>query len=449
MRSFQLILVVLLLAVTGIAPVLGVTTYLDSMPRMSAAIYGVNEFVAGDDVTMNVVVQNSGLSTMKTAWIITPVPTRPDLSQDYVPGQGSGTVERDDLSTTAKMVSVGLAPAGAPIIVRSDPRTVGDIPSQGRVVVPLLVKILADAPEGEYTANLTLRFTYLASSDQPASDILQSNYQTVSQTLPLTIKIKPQVKIGVISAVPESLNIGSEGYIDLVLQNIGSENGKKATVKILRNGASPIIPTDSNVYIGDFPVSENVSCRYKVSVSAEAEKQTYPVDVVVSYENRYGDMITSSPETVGIPVGGKIGFSVASGAAQLSPGSNGMIDVVYRNTGDATAHNAQVRMSAVDPFTSSDDTAFLGDVKPGETATARFQLSVNPAATNREYTLDTQVRYRDSFDNSQVSDTFKVPVAVVPGPAGAGIAQILPVVLIIAVIAAGAGYYLLGMRKKK
>ncbi len=53
----------------------------------------------------------------------------------------------------------------------------------------------------------------------------------VNETLPITIKIKPQVKIEVLEAVPENLNVGSEGYLNLKIKNTGFEDGKKASVK--------------------------------------------------------------------------------------------------------------------------------------------------------------------------------------------------------------------------
>jgi hypothetical protein len=257
------------------------------------------------------------------------------------------------------------------------------------------------------------------------------------------------VKIEVIEAVPESLNVGTGGYLDLKIRNIGSDDGKKATVKIIRNGASPIIPTDSSVFIGDFPENGTVSARYKVSVSADAGAQTYPVDIAVTYENNEGDIVTSSTETVGVAVGGKISFVVVSNPAQVYPGSDNVVSVTYKNTGSATAYHATARLTAVAPFTSSDDSAYLGDLKPGDTVAASYQLTSADTAEEKNYTLDTQVRYRDALDNSQVSDTFRVPVNVIQKPASSGLVTVLPALIFIALIAAGAGYYLLVIRKKK
>ncbi len=429
MEYRRFILIILILFFGCSIPVLAVDTYLGSAPQMSAVISGVNEFTAGQDVTINVIVQNSGVNDLKFL-------TR-------------GTIERDDLPTTAKMVTISLSPGSAPVIIKSDPQNIGDITTQELVTVPILAKVLSNASQGEYQIPLTIKYTYLESANNDAGEFLQNNYRTVSETFPLTVMIKPQVKIDVIKAIPENLNVGSGGYLNLTIQNTGFEDGKKATVKILRSGQSPIIPTDSSVFVGDFPRNGIVTCRFKVAVSGDAAQQTYPVDVAVTYENREGDIVTSATDTVGIPVGGKLTFSATSAPAHLTPGSDNVITVEYRNNGDTTAYHAQARISAVDPFTSSDDTAYIGDLKPGESATARYQLYVSEEAEIKTYMLDAEIRYRDALDNSQVSDTFKVPVSVEPMPASGGLVSMLPVILVIVIIGIGAGYYLLVMRKKK
>ena len=429
MKSFKMIIVFLVLGLCCTLPVMGVTTYLGGSPRMSAAIAGTNEFTPGQDTTISVTLQNSGVNNLEFVKI--------------------GTIERDDIPTTAKLVTVGLSAGDAPVVVKNDPQALGDIKSRGVVSISFHTKILSAATEGEYQLPLTISYTYLASSDQASSDVLQYNYKQVSETIPITIKIKPQVRIEVLESVPENLYVGAEGYLNLKIKNGGIEDGKKAVVKLIRNDASPIIPTDNSVFIGDFPRNGTVTSRYKVAISSDAEKQTYPVDVVVIYENRDGDVVTSATETIGIPVGGKISFIITSGTVQVMQGSQSLIQVDYQNSGTTIAYHSQARLLAVEPFKSSDDTAYLGDLKPGEKATARYQVSVDDAAVAREYSLDTEVRYRDALDNSQVSDAFNVPVQVQAKPASGGLMQILAAMGFIVLIGIGAGYYVLVMRKKK
>jgi hypothetical protein len=433
-------------------PVMGVTTYLSEGPEISAAITGTNEFSPGQDAVISVIVLNRGLNTMKTSWAGGSDPaaavTRPDLSKEYYAWQGSGTISRDDVPTTAKLVTIGLLPGDAPVVVKTGPQNIGDLPSQKTATVKIATKITSDATEGEYTLPLAVQYTYLATSTEEQADILQSDYQRVNVTVPLTIKIKPSVKIEVLEAVAENLSVGTGGFLNLKIKNAGSEDGKKATVRLIRNGNSPMIPTDSNVYIGDFPRDATVTCRYKVAISSEADNQTYPVNVFVSYENRDGDMVMSVPDTIGVPVLGKLTFAVISDTISVTPGSENVITVRYQNTGTQTAYHAQARLSAVDPFTSSDNSAYLGDLRPGDTATASYRISTENEAEAQDYALDTEVRYRDTLDNSQISDTFKVDVRVSPSSHPTGIVAFLPVV-IVAILATCAGYYLLVVRKKK
>jgi hypothetical protein len=427
MKYCGALIVFLVLLLWCCMPVSGVTTYLGGSPHMSAALAGTNEFTSGQDAIIRVTVQNSGVEGMQFVL--------------------KGSIAEDDLPTTAKGVTVGLSAGGAPVIVKSDPQVVGDMKSQDLTTVAITTKITADATAGEYQLPLTIRYTYLASSEQAGTDNIQFNYQQKIETFPITIKIKPQVKIEVLDVVPENLNVGSEGYLSLKIKNTGLEDGKKASVKLIRNGASPLIPTDNSVFIGDFPSDGTVTCRYRISVSSDAEQQIYPVDVVVAYENRDGDVVSSAAETLGVPVGGKITFT--SEAVQVVQGSQGVIQVIYTNSGTTTAYKAQARLSAVKPFASSDDTAYLGDLKPGETGVARYQFSVDGIAAVKEYSLDTEVRYRDVLDNSQISDTFNVPVKVLEKPASNGLMPVLATVGVIALIGCGAGYYLLVMRRKK
>jgi hypothetical protein len=325
----------------------------------------------------------------------------------------------------------------------------GDVLGSGSVRAVFTTKINADAPAGSYVLPLSLNYTYLYQAEQYGFDTIQYTYKQVNEDIGIPIKIKSDISIDVLSAAPEHLNVGTEGYLNLKIKNTGSDNGTKAVVKILRNGNSPIVPTDSSVYIGDFPSGSTVDCRYKVSVSGDAERQTYPVDVEVVYKNNDGDFVTTKSETIGIPVGGKVDFEVVSAPAEMNPGSKKVINVEYRNTGDTTIYSAQGRISAVDPFTSNDDTAYIGDLAPGASVVASYEVSVDRSATLKEYGLDSEIRYRDALDNTYISDTMKVKVDVKPP---SGLASVLSNPIYLSIIVAGIiglAYLVWRYRKKR
>ena len=406
--------IILILCALFIPPAMAATEYLAGNPQLSAYISGTNEFSPGGEVKITVVIENTGINEFKFVQ--------------------SGIVDREDLPNTAKFLTVALSPGDAPLVIKSDPQMVGDVQGAGNTSAVFTAKINADAPAGSYTLPLTLNYSYLYEAEQYGFDTIQYTYKQVNEDIGIPIKIKSDISIDVLSAIPEHLNVGTEGYLNMRIKNTGSEDGTKAIVKIQRNGNSPIVPSDSSVYIGDFPSGSIVECRYKVSISGNAERQTYPVDIVVFYKNKDGDFVTSRGDTVGIPVGGKVDFEVVSPPAEMNPGSKKVINVEYKNTGETAIYSGQGRISTVDPFTSNDDIAYLGDLKPGESIVASYEVSVDRSATIKEYGLDSEIRYQDALENTYISNTMKIKVNV---KSPSGIASVLSNPVYISIIVAG------------
>jgi hypothetical protein len=383
-------------------PVNAGTMYLSGGQDLSAALSGSNEFPAGTIVPITVVVENSGLVDMKM------------IRNDLLP--------RDEQPNTAKLVKVGLCAGEAPVTIKSDAQMIGDLTGGTSKTVTFDMKISPDARTGSYSLPLTVEYTYLYDAESEGQDNLRTDH----------------------------LNVRTEGYLSITLKNIGNEDVSQGVLRITRNGNSPVIPTDSSIYLESLPQEAEMTTRFKVSISSMADgDQVYPLDLSLRYQGPDGD--TASTETIsfGVPVGGKVSLSIVPRTTEILPEQKSVISVEYKNTGAATVYSAQARISAVDPFTSSDDTAFLGDIAPGETRIARFEITTNVAATVKEYGLDSEIRYRDALDNSLISDIMKVPVMVIQPP---GILNGLlnPLSLsLIAVGCIGSVWVLRGLQRKR
>jgi hypothetical protein len=391
--GISLIVIILCCAGTMVCPAMGGERFISGSPDLSATINGANEFYPATEVNVPVNIQNSGL--------IEYVISQPNL------------LTPADLPNTAKLMTVQLFAGGAPLSVLSDPQMVGDLLGGHTLLVNFKVRTDPDAAAGTYILPMNVHYTYLAHADQYGQDTLQYFYETRDVTLDIPLKIKPEIILQVISAEPEEVNVGTEGFVHLVLENIGNEDGTEAVVVLSPVGNSPIQPVASSVYVGDFPMKSQIDLRYKVAVSNSAEPGTYPVSVTVNYKNQDGIFVSSAPAVVGIPVKGKIRFTVVSVPDEVNPGTQDVLEVTYRNTGSAPVFSAQARIYTQDPFTTSDDVSYLGDMAVGENATARFKVTVNQKATLKEYALDSEILYRDALDNDQVSDRITVPVDVV------------------------------------
>ncbi len=98
-------LICLVLVLLAISPVLAGTQIMAGSPALGAHIAGTNEFSPGDDVNLQVVIENTGLNQFMIVQ--------------------SGIISPTDLSNTAKQLTATLSPGDAPLVVKADPQIVG------------------------------------------------------------------------------------------------------------------------------------------------------------------------------------------------------------------------------------------------------------------------------------------------------------------------------------
>ncbi|MDV0442839.1 hypothetical protein [Methanorbis rubei] len=270
--------------------------------------------------------------------------------------------------------------------------------------------------------------------------------------VPLGVSVRSQVSPEVLSISGDDISVGTSGFLTLEIMNAGGMDAKNAYGRLITSTGSTtsvIVPVENSVFIGDFPAGSTQSVTFKISVASNAEVKEYPIGLQIVYQDNYGVDQTSSPVIVGVPVGGKVEFKVTSVEAALAPGDKGQVKVTYKNTGNTKVYSATARLSAVDPFSSNDDSAYLGDMAPGDSVVGVYEVSVDGAATEKSYGLDTEIRYRDANDNSILSKSMKAVVDIKDqsGPLSFFTSPLF-IIIVLAVILIG-GYYVFMKRKGK
>jgi hypothetical protein len=425
---FRSVLILAAALLIFVGPGMAGTTYLSGSPDLSLSLSGDTLFSPSEDVTLHVMIRNQGLNEAKLT---------------------GTTSSGDDLPNRATMVTVGLQAGDAPVTVKSDPRMIGEIPGGSTAEVPFTIRINSDAPPGQYNLPVQVGYTYLYFVEQIGNDDAIYHYRTSNETMELPLTIRAEVNPEVLEVIPEDLYSGGEGYVTLKIENTGYLEGRDTVAKISRSGSSPVIPMTSSVFIGNFPPGAIADCRYKVKISGGAGAQSYPLDLIVTYQDQDKDTVDADVVSAGVPVKGKIGFTVVSPAAMMKPGDSKTLEVVYENTGAGTVYSAQARLSATAPFSSTTDTATLGDLAPGERATALFKVSLDKSATIKDFGLDSEVRYRDAIGNNLISEPLKVQVTVEPRE---GIDRVLsnPILMsIIGAVVVIVGYYIYTRKRKR
>lgn len=306
-------------------------------------------------------------------------------------------------------------------------------------VTPLNTQFIERISPGDV---LNLSFRVLISENAAPSEVqmmLKYSYKDElnkkkegSKTFNLRILDKPDISVEILSS---ELIAGAEGTLKLKLRNQGEVTMKNVIVAVT---PSPPITTSDTRYIESLSPREEIDVSFKLSVLSSAEEGTYPLNLLISYEDEDGNAKAPLQETIGVPVKSKPKFSVVKVISELTPGRTSVVEVHYRNDGNETVYNAVARLSIVDPFSSSDDSAYLGMLKPGEVKAAKFRIDVDDDALPKEYALNSQIKYENSEGDTIISDTIKVPLKVeerAQNPLGIAL-------LISAVVIAAVAYYL-------
>lgn len=393
-KKYQILLLFLILILTCVSsPVYAGDKYSTGELVLTAGIGGTNELQIGEKSQVIVTIANSGLINMKFV--------------------NTGTITPDYLPTTALSVSALLAGGDSPAEVSSDPQILGDLKAGTVTQATFLVTIPDSAQAGTYQIPLTLKYKYMDEATQNGLDEIQYSFKDEEKTLYIPITLRKSVCLGINSVESGDLNVGGEGHITINVTNTGSDDGKNTVFYLKPVGKNPIVPYQDSFYQGDFPVKTSATLSYKVSVASDADHSIqYPLNLQAIYTDYQGLQAKTDQKAISADFRPKISFTIGDQKNTLNSGGEGVITVPYTNTGLDTIYNAQAGITIVDPFTSEDDQSYLGTLKPGDTAVAKFKLNVNGGSTAKPYALDSEIRYTDENLTEFVSDPIKVPVMV-------------------------------------
>ncbi|WP_445475662.1 COG1361 S-layer family protein [Methanococcoides methylutens] len=131
--------------------------------------------------------------------------------------------------------------------------------------------------------------------------------------------------------------------------------------------------------------------------------------------------------------------------SQLIADEEGLLYITYKNVGNEVAEDAVARITVSEPFSTTDDEAFLGTLGPGDSYKAQYSIEVDSDALPKSYGIDTEVEYKDIHGNTRISDSMKVSTTVEEKGK-----SLLPFRYLLAIIVAGiAGVYFYVRRSKE
>ena len=217
-------------------------------------------------------------------------------------------------------------------------------------------------------------------------------------------KMEREMEYGVTTAVGVIASLSAEGSpldIKTPPQSAGS---------LLSGQVSEPLQFEIKVWdsaaAGRYQLLVNLTYQFQKDVQVDGNATSNTVDSIMLYQE-----VTESHD-VSIIVRKQADFKAVLVDSDLLPESSGILSITFRNTGEETASRATARLRLRDPLSSTDYTAFMGDMLPGDDVRTRFNIDVDPDATAKTYSIKAEIEYEDSEGKTVVSDTIYVPAQV-------------------------------------
>jgi hypothetical protein len=427
-------------------------------PDLQVMVIGSGEFPVGQTGALQIMLQNNGTFSGGTE-----DPDDQVMALGYTSALG---VTLAPPCTTAISVTAALKSTSPSIEVLSGPTAVGTLPRGMTTAQPVTfqLQVAEDAQPGTYSLQVELKYQYLqnvnwlnpiqlvpagvtSSTYQPEFAFYWGNKEQQAE-IPITV-VGTYFSVAVTHT--EGVRVGTTGVITLNIQNSGGDQADEVTAEVVPGvNFSPLGPAS---FLGDIPGGSSVTTQFKVSVSPEAIAKDCPLDILIKYKD--GKNIPRQlPLTVGIPVAEEVKFELQPtqvDGGNLTPGAEKIIEIPVVNASDYEVKDATARINIVDPFSTApfsttDDTAYIGTLQPGESGTAKFRITVDTDAVAKTYTLEVEVKYWDSLDNSYISQPMRAVVTVQPS-SGLSVTTII-ILSLVALAIIGIIFYLIRRGRK-
>jgi len=372
---------------------------------------------------------------------VTPGTTTEFLVQLDNQGEFTRGKEADrELVTTARSVIVSLENDDAPVTIKTDEKSIGTLSETEPREVPFRIEIPEDAEPGAYTLEIDIDYDYTSRVQQQPGIVNDQTQSSDSDDHDIKIKITDDARFRV-TDINSTLRVGEDGDITGEIENVGGEDATDAEVQFPTE-AENLFPQETAVAVGDIEAGESAEFRIPVEVGSEAEAVPKRFDLPVSFDDENGIRQTDDdPAFLADIAPERDTFAIEGVDRSITAGTSGTLEVTFTNNREETLTDIEPKLFTDSPFSSSSSEGFVESLAPGESETVTFDLSAEGSATPKTYPVTVDVRYQDAGGNSQITDSYRLPVEVLEPEESGGLGSLGTIaMLIVSLFAVGGGY---------
>lgn len=344
-----------------------------------------------------------------------------------------------ELVTTARNVVVRLDADDAPIDVTTRRQAVGTVGEDEPRDVSFGIEVPDDAEPGTYEVDVDIEYRYTEKvKDTDAITAQEEKSTDESFTVKVEVDDGPRFRVENVSS---SLRVGEEGEVTGTIVNVGEQDATDAEVQFPTE-AENLFPLETAVAVGDVPAGESAEFSIPIEVGTEAEAVPKRFDLPVSFSDENGIRQTDDdPSFLADIAPERDTFGVEPVNRTITAGSGTTLEVTFTNNREETLTDIEPKLFTDSPFSSSSDEGFIQSLDPGESETVRFDLSASGSATAKTYPVTVDVRYQDAKGNSQITDSYRLPIDVLEPVESGGLGSLGTIAMVVvSLLAVGGGY---------
>lgn len=218
-------------------------------------------------------------------------------------------------------------------------------------------------------------------------------------------EVKLEGRIVDASGIVASLSAGQDSPIE-----VKSASQQVGSIKSGQNALTPIkfdMKIDKKAKAGEYILRLDLTYDFQKNVqiiNSNASQETYDANYW------YGMM--NQNQTLKVKVKEQANFEITKTMGSLLPGKENIIEITIRNTGEEEARDVKAIINPSDPISTTDDKAFLYNLEPGSSATAKYMIKADSKAVPKSYSIDTVLRYETPEGDIKYSSTLQAPIEV-------------------------------------
>ncbi|MBP1921819.1 hypothetical protein J2751_000816 [Halorubrum alkaliphilum] len=220
-----------------------------------------------------------------------------------------------------------------------------------------------------------------------------------------------------------TVQVSNDGSLSLGTAEVREVVTTARNVRLEAEADDPLTVTTGQSAIGTIGENEPREVPIAVDVPETVEEGTYDIDVELRYAHTRQqdggvtfDRSRTVTETVEVEVRDEARFSITGATTDVQIGDTGTVDAEVENIGSAAASDVDVVLDSastglvIGESPEAGDSARIGELEPGETATVTYDASLSGDAPLRQYSLSGDVQFRNADGIQRIDEGIRTGV---------------------------------------